>query len=220
MNTSTNQSPSRPAPSCQPPRRTSAERRCAVRERDARAISYLPLVHKIAHQVQRRTRDQTDIEELVAWGTTGLLEAMDRYVEGGKASLGTFAYYRIRGAMLDGIGHVAPLSRKCYRQAARRGDFHAIYGADCEPEAIPDPRDGLSPEDFTAENEIREVLFEAITRLPPQQQHLVRSHYFENQPLNEAGKHLGISKSWASRAHANALANLREEMQESVALAC
>ena len=104
-------------------------------------------------------------------------------------------------------------------QAARAGDFHAIYSENCEPEEILDPRTGLSPEDFTLRNEMTSALRAAITKLPEQQQHLVRNHYFGNKTLQDAGKTIGISKSWASRAHANALANLREEMEKAVAIA-
>jgi len=179
----------------------------------------MPLIRNIALKVMRQTQNQADFDELMAWGTTGLLEAMSRYVEGSDATLGTYAYHRIRGAMLDGIGHIAPLSRKCYRQAARCGDFHAIYLEDCEPEEILDPRHGLSPEDFTSRTELCGVLSKAITNLPTEQQHLVMSHYFQNETLKQAGKTLGISKSWASRAHAHALENLREAMGESVAMA-
>ena len=187
--------------------------------RDAVVAEHLPMVRRIALRVLRRTHGQADLEELMAWGTTGLLEAMDRFVEGGEASLATFAYLRVRGAMLDGIGKIAPLSRKDYRHAAGRGDLHAIYSEEMEPEEIVDPRAGLSPEDFALRNEVNAALRTAIARLPKQQQTLVLDHYFGHATLQESGKALGISKSWASRAHANALANLREELAASIAMA-
>ncbi len=193
--------------------------RCASLQRDAVVAAQMPMVRRIAKRVHRRTNGQADMEELVAWGTTGLLEAMNRFVEGGEASLATFAYYRVRGAMLDGIGKIAPLSRKNYRQAAACGDLHAIYSADIEPEEIVDPRPGQSPEDFAARNELKHALKIAIAKLPAQQQTLVIDHYFGNATLQQSGKTLGISKSWASRAHANALANLRQEMEATVAMA-
>lgn len=188
-------------------------------QRDLTVAEQLPMVRRIALRVLRRTRGQADLEELMAWGTTGLLEAMDRYEEGGEATLATYSYLRIRGAMLDGIGKIAPLSRKDYRHAASQGDFHAIYTEDIEPEDIVDPRSGLSPEEFTARKELNTVLAKAIGKLPPQQQTLVMDHYFGNATLRDSGIALGISKSWASRAHAKALESLREELESVTAMA-
>ena len=188
-------------------------------DRDEMVAKHKSLVRGIAQSVMRRTRSQTDFDELMSWGYTGLLEAIDRFVEGGEATFATFAFYRVRGAMLDGIGKIAPLSRKCYRQAARAGDFHAIYASDREPEEIVDPRSALSPADLSEHNELCDVLHAAIDKLPVQQRRLVRGHYFQDKDLQDVGRSFGLSKSWASRAHASAIANLREEMRESLALA-
>jgi len=217
MKTTTNNSAPRTPLACKRAEQQSSRLRLTAR--DAIVAEHLPMVRRIALRVLRRTHGQADLEELIAWGTTGLLEAMNRFVEGGEATLATFAYLRVRGAMLDGIGKIAPLSRKDYRHAAGRGDLHAIYAEDIEPEAIADPRAGLSPEDFAARNEMRRALRSAIGKLPTQQQTLVMDHYFGDATLQDSGKTLGISKSWASRAHANALASLRQEMETSVAMA-
>jgi RNA polymerase sigma factor for flagellar operon FliA len=219
MKTTTKNSAARTPLACKRAVRQSGCRSGAIAARDAIVAEHLPMVRRIALRVLRRTHGQADLEELMAWGTTGLLEAMDRFVEGGEASLATFAFLRVRGAMLDGIGKIAPLSRKDYRHAASRGDLHAIYSEDIEPGEIVDPRAGMSPEDFAVRNELNAALKTAIDRLPTQQQTLVMDHYFGNATLQDSGKTLGISKSWASRAHANALANLRQEMQSSVAMA-
>jgi RNA polymerase sigma factor for flagellar operon FliA len=52
-------------------------------------------------------------------------------------------------------------------------------------------------------------LREAIERLPERERALVRKHYWEGKNLLEAGEELGISKSWASRLHAQAVERLR-----------
>lgn len=190
-----------------------------TQERADEVQAYMPLVFKIANQVQRQVHGQADHDDLVSWGTTGLLEAMNRFDPNQGAKLSTFAYYRIRGAMLDGIGKVAPLSRKCYRNAREAGDNHAIYRKDCEAEEIIDPRDGVSPEDLTEQQQMQSLLKDAIARLSEEHQHLVRKHYFGGQTLKTAGQTIGISKSWACRSHAKAISNLRVEMQRAVSLA-
>ncbi len=52
-------------------------------------------------------------------------------------------------------------------------------------------------------------LREAIERLPEKERALVTMHYWEGKNLLEAGAALGISKSWASRLHAQAVERLR-----------
>lgn len=49
----------------------------------------------------------------------------------------------------------------------------------------------------------------AIATLPAKEQALMKKHYWEGKNLLEAGAELGISKSWASRLHAQAVERLR-----------
>jgi len=49
----------------------------------------------------------------------------------------------------------------------------------------------------------------AIDALPAKEQALMKKHYWEGKNLLEAGAELGISKSWASRLHAQAVERLR-----------
>lgn len=57
-------------------------------------------------------------------------------------------------------------------------------------------------------------LREAIDRLPEKEQALMKKHYWEGKNLLEAGAELGISKSWASRLHAQAVERLRSVIDE------
>lgn len=52
-------------------------------------------------------------------------------------------------------------------------------------------------------------LAEAIEQLPERERALMKKHYYEDKNLLEAGVELGISKSWASRLHAQAVDRLR-----------
>jgi RNA polymerase sigma factor for flagellar operon FliA len=49
----------------------------------------------------------------------------------------------------------------------------------------------------------------AIEQLPERERALLQKHYWEGKNLLEAGAELGISKSWASRLHAQAVERLR-----------
>ncbi len=48
-----------------------------------------------------------------------------------------------------------------------------------------------------------------MARLPERERALMKKHYWEGKNLLEAGEELGISKSWASRLHAQAVERLR-----------
>ncbi len=50
----------------------------------------------------------------------------------------------------------------------------------------------------------------AIDKLPERERVLMRKHYWEGKNLLEAGEELGISKSWASRLHSQAVERLRQ----------
>lgn len=58
--------------------------------------------------------------------------------------------------------------------------------------------------------EIQQLLLEQIPKLSPESQALIRAAYFEGVTLQEAGRRLGLSKSWASRLHARALRQLAD----------
>lgn len=72
-------------------------------ERDRRIQEALPLVRDIAGKLRRRYRLSMSFEDLCAFGVTGLIGALDRFDPARHACLTTYAYHRIRGAMLDGL---------------------------------------------------------------------------------------------------------------------
>ncbi len=87
----------------------------------------MALVHTIAHRVRRQTgRSTIEVDDLVGYGSKGLLEAAERFNSEEGASFTTFAYYRIRGAMLDGIrtmGWYSRADRARYRAEERANEL-------------------------------------------------------------------------------------------------
>jgi RNA polymerase sigma factor for flagellar operon FliA len=70
---------------------------------DQLAVSYAPLVKRIAWQIMSRLPPSVEVEDLIQNGMMGLLDAINRYEEGMGAQFETYAAQRIRGAMLDGL---------------------------------------------------------------------------------------------------------------------
>jgi len=79
-----------------PPPRDRAERDSLVKEN-------LGLVYTIANDLHRHLARFVPVDDLVGYGSIGLVEAAQRFDAGGRVPFGVFARYRIRGAMFDGI---------------------------------------------------------------------------------------------------------------------
>jgi len=77
---------------------------------------HLGLVRAQVAEVIRQTGlpSTIEFEDLVGFGTQGLIEAAQRYQPERGASFATFAYYRIRGAIYDGLRSYGWLNRREY----------------------------------------------------------------------------------------------------------
>ncbi len=75
---------------------------------------YRPLVISIANKVRAQFDIRTDLDDLVAHGFEGLLQAKSRFDASRGVKFNTFAYYRIRGAMIDGIRKSSFHSRRAW----------------------------------------------------------------------------------------------------------
>jgi RNA polymerase sigma factor FliA len=86
---------------------------------DKRAVceQYMPYVRSIAGKVKKTVAKEIEFEDLVEYGMIGLLEAADRFDPEHGANFMTFAYYRIRGAIYDGLRGMGWMSRSEYAKA-------------------------------------------------------------------------------------------------------
>jgi RNA polymerase sigma factor FliA len=181
----------------------------------------LHLAEVVARKLRRQVSERLELDDLVAYGQRGLVEAAQRFDPGLGVSFATFAWYRVRGAMFDGLREMGQL---------RRGEYARLQLA-CEPALLAalavsfvtsldalaergiDLADEQPPADERAHlrhqhARVRRVLGE----LPAKERHFIEKHYFEEKSLLAAGKELGLSKSWASRLHARAVGLLRERL--------
>ena len=212
---------------------------------------HLDLSRRAAAMVYPRVRDHIEFDELVALANAGLAEAATRYDPAKGASFNTFAWYRVHGAIIDGIRRNTNLPRRVWAKLValraaseyleNRGerDQGAVAqgtkpatGADALAEikaAMSAIRtmyvtslESMQEKGFDPSGEPPTVaegidikrlgarIREAIETLPDKERELVKKHYWEGKNLLEAGAELGISKSWASRLHAQAVDRLRK----------
>jgi RNA polymerase sigma factor for flagellar operon FliA len=108
--------------------KTTKERESGSMPRELEA--YMPLVHSIASMVSGKGLPPSiDYNDLVSDGTVGLMKAWERFDPGRGVKFETYASYRIRGEILDGLKNYNPvpyrvqvmirdLAKKGYSEAA------------------------------------------------------------------------------------------------------
>jgi RNA polymerase sigma factor for flagellar operon FliA len=77
---------------------------------------YSDYVVRIAKQVKRTLSPNVETDDLIGYGMTGLMEAAERFNPSLGANFSTFSFYRIRGAMYDGLRVMGSLSRTEYKR--------------------------------------------------------------------------------------------------------
>ena len=85
-----------------------------ARDRDRLVEQHLGLVQSVARKLRKQITARIDFDDLVGYGSKGLLEAAERFDPVHGVAFTTFAYYRIRGAMLDGLRTMGWYSRADY----------------------------------------------------------------------------------------------------------
>ena len=86
----------------------------AASDKDDLVRKHLALVEGIARKVKRTLGGAIEVDDLVGYGRKGLVEAAERFDGRAGVAFTTFAYYRIRGAMYDGIRTMGWYSRADY----------------------------------------------------------------------------------------------------------
>jgi RNA polymerase sigma factor FliA len=86
----------------------------AATEKNQLIEQHLGLVQAIARKLKKTLGARIDYEDLVAYGSKGLVEAAERYDARPGVAFTTFAYYRVRGAMFDGLRTMGWYSRADY----------------------------------------------------------------------------------------------------------
>ena len=89
-------------------------------DRAALISEHKPLILAIARRVRAEMGKHVSVEDLEAFGVQGLLEAHSRFDSSRGARFATFAYYRIRGAMLDGVRKMVDAPPKSMLRAKRQ----------------------------------------------------------------------------------------------------
>lgn len=190
------------------------------------------LVHSLAMRIFSSLPTRTNLDDLIAYGQVGLLQAAEEYDPAQGAQFTTYAYYRVQGAIYDGVSKMSWTSRARMNKQRKESEARLLaeqqQGQTAAPMlastagrervvSIHDKKDDASvefidpnptPAAFALDREVLARLMELVEKLPPIERRLIKDIYFEGLSLQEAASQQGISKSWASRVHARTLDEL------------
>ncbi len=85
-----------------------------IKRRDALVMQYMPYASSIASRICHSLSVNIDYDEVLCNARLGLLEAAKRFDEGQDVDFRTFSYYRIKGAVFDGLRRSGWLPRTLY----------------------------------------------------------------------------------------------------------
>lgn len=74
--------------------------------------------------------------------------------------------------------------------------------------------DETNPEDVMLLRRSNQAIRSAVDVLPPRQREIVERHYYGDERFDHIAESLGISKSWASRLHAQAMEALAKALRD------
>jgi len=199
--------------------------RHAVSSRTASAdrvfLLHQGLVRAVAWKIHRRVPSQVDLDDLVAYGQIGLLEAMQRFEEERGLKFATFAWHRVRGAILDGLAKMRWFDRIEFEKGGYERPQEAVDAAAAQKKQagqrvaqVPLEDDSLlssskPPAVIAEDREAVAFLMNVVAALPEREAGLLRGVFFEGRTLSEAARRVGVSTAWASRLQNRTLADLR-----------
>lgn len=210
---------------------------------EAFVVEHTALVRGMAAKVRAELNLDVELDDLAQYGFAGLLEARRRFEQGRGVPFTAFAHYRIRGAILDGVRHMAHVSRRTQERIRRlQALSRSMEGLQLARESSPARLEDVvtsalshfdaatsaaavaalaiseepapSPEDAVVTQFERARLRRALNKLPDREQAVLRALYFEERVLDDICVELRISsRATASRIHTRALAILRSALE-------
>jgi len=168
---------------------------------------FVPMVKRLAWHSHGGGRPGIELEDLMQAGMVALTEAAQRHAGPTEDGFAAYAKLRVRGAMIDLIRRVVPLSRGAaeMRGTVRIESLDEAY-SDSDMAYADDSPDSLS---ILADAELREHLIAAITDLPERLQLVVQLYFVEELNLAEIAATLDVSVPRVHQLKAQALERLR-----------
>lgn len=114
----------KPAVSARPDEDETEKEKAREEERQRLLAEQLPQVRYIARRIHERLPRHVPFEDLVHAGVVGLIDALHKYDKGKHVLFGSYAKFRIRGAILDSLREMDWSPRDLRRQSRRLEEAH------------------------------------------------------------------------------------------------
>ena len=202
----------------------------------------MPIISKLASQLSRVPNAVIDRDDLVNCGLIGLMEATKAFEHGKDVKFSTFAYFRIKGSMLDEIRKYQTHKRNVLEkhkkiQDAKRQMLHskdddslskACGLSDKEIEKINKivsirvvdadinkvTNDEGTPENVVQLKQRNETLEKAVSKLPQNEQNVINFRFHRELRLKEIGQKLQLSEARIHQLEKSALFKLKDLCQD------
>ena len=103
------------------------------------------LVKSLAWKIKQKLPKQVELDDLIGYGQLGLVQAAQDFDPNRGGQFTTYAYYRIRGAILDGLSQMAWFSRADYHRSRYERMAGELLSADAEdPDAEESASGGMT----------------------------------------------------------------------------
>jgi len=169
---------------------------------ESKIEAHQPLVISLAKQIHKRLPRFITYDDVLSYGQLGLAQAARTYQPQPGTKFSSYAYYRIKGAIYDGIARMNWTTRAEYRK------YKAMQMANSAVSENSDQSDTENDARWFAKNVeslAMVYVFSTADSENPIEKQLVTLTYFQGQSLAEASSQLGKSRSWGSRTHARIL---------------
>ncbi len=215
----------------------------------------LDLVDMLARQIQRNFGDYVHIEDLEGFGREALVVAARKFEADRGATFRTWAFIRIRGAMLDAVRAEGNVPRRVYRKLRAMQAADLVHETCEEENAAARPKtaeeadaklgkqlatsavamamnflnmrrgdealartedDREDPEEANTRADLLHKVRAAIAARPEAERIILERYYFEEVSLDQLGREMGLSRSWASRLHTRALEAIADALADPV----
>jgi RNA polymerase sigma factor for flagellar operon FliA len=198
---------------------------------------HLATAHKLAAQLYAHRPDRSaEFGDYLQYACVGLVESLDRYDGSRGASFMTFASYRIRGAILNGLEQSTErTAQSAYRrqvekervdslldQSSAGGDpfeglieitIEMALGFALQDSGLADGGNASDPYRSYELKRLRERLLLIVEALPERERRIIKWHYFDHLDFKVIGAVLELSKGRVSQLHARALKLIRKGLE-------
>jgi len=173
---------------------------------------HLSLVYYIANKINKSfySSNIVELNDLINYGVIGLINAVNNFNKDINENFQTYAYIKIRGAILDGLDEES-FYPKYFRKKCNNIQYPILLDRELLKNIKCDNR--INPEAIYANTEIREKIQFYITKLTKMEKKVIDLYFYKGMTLKKIGKKLHYSESYISYRKTDACNKLKVWLQ-------